>query len=409
MRRVATLVVPLALFAALGVAVFLRSRQPAEPPVRLTDPELPAPPPRTPSARTSAERPQPPRPPSEHAASMQVVVTGTNGPLPEAEVMIVHEPTHESYDRTTSATGECTFERIRPGEWLVVAQHRRHVPARQRVVVEEGRATMVALRLVEGGRAEGVVADASGRALSGAEVEILDADRRVKLLATLAARTDEHGRYVIEGIPLQRVGINARASRYKPVERYDLVFTVPGETQIHDFVLHLGSTVSGRVVNEGGIPVSDAVVTGGNELAAGVRTDRDGRFVITGLGDKPVSLSAGARGYGTEYLRNVAPNTEGVELRLYRGGRIEGRVSPVLDTFSVLFYRFEPDLGRELCVRAETVRAGQGGEFAIPDVARGAYELAVDAPGYQAVSRVKVSVSPGETVGGVVLEVRSKP
>jgi hypothetical protein len=242
-------------------------------------------------------------------------------------------------------------------------------------------------------------------------VFILDPEKRVELSPYLSARANEQGQYVLEGIPLNRnFGLGARAARYRPAERYNVVFTAPGEEQLHHFALETGTFVSGRVIDDAGAPVAGANVTAGalNDLGGSARTDKDGQFAIYGLGDKPISLSAAARGYGTSYVRNVSPNTQGLDIRIFRGGTIRGRVTPPVEAFSVLLYRYETDLGKELLVRTAYFES-RTGDFTITDVARGAYELAVDASGCETVARVKVSVNSGETVDGVTIEIRPKP
>ncbi len=405
MKRAPFLIVPIALLAGFWVVV-------ARAPGAGNGGARPAPhrdPRPAPSLPVVPEREHPPPPPVEPgtAGAIQVHVTAAEGPLADARVMVAREDTHESFDRTTDASGTVLFQGLRPGEWLVGARHRRFPLAGDKTAVATGRTSEVALRMTEGGRAQGVVAGASGQPLAGATVVVLDPERRTELHQSLAAKTDERGQYLIEGIPLQKVGLAARAPKYKPVERYDIAFSAPGETQVHNFTLEMGTVVSGRVVDDAGAPIADAVITAGNEFGTTARTDREGRFTVYGLGEKPVGLSASARGFGTAFRRGVPPNTLDLEFQLFRGGRIEGRVEPALDTFSLLLYRYEEDLGRELLVRTAPYRASRDGEFALTDVARGVYYLAIDAPGYETVSRMKVSVSSGESVT-VTIEVRRK-
>ncbi len=343
------------------------------------------------------------------AGSIRVLVLGGAVPLADARVAILQEPSHKATEQTTNASGACLFEGVAPGDWTVGARHRRFVVTAERTTVADGVASEVTLRLVEGGVASGVVTDTTGAALPGASVVILDAEKRIQLQHGLEARTDTLGQYRIEGIPVKRVGIAARAPKYRPVERLDLEWSRPGEEQAHHFALELGTVVTGRVIDESGSGVPDAVVTAGaaGDLAGSTRTDREGRFIIEGLGDKPLGMSAGARGFGTVYLRGVPAGAQNVELRVLRGGRIEGRANPPIDTFSVLLNRYEPDLGRELRVMTWPCR-GARGEFSIVDVAKGEYELEIDAPGYETVARVKVVVHAGQTLTGVVIQLQPK-
>jgi uncharacterized GH25 family protein len=430
MRRAPLLVVPLALLVAVAV-VFFRPARATEGTPRTDDRRTPSTDPVRPELPAVGDR-EPVKPPPvdpAKAGAIRVVVTDSNGPLADARVAVLLEATHESSERTTDATGEVVFDGLRPGDWLVGARHRRFTLTTQNATVAEGRTTDVALRMTEGGRAEGAVVNGAGQPVAGAQVAVLN-EARVPMHASLSAKTDDQGLYVIEGIPLAKVGLLVRASRYHPLEKYDIAFTTPGERQTHNFTLDAGTTVAGRVVDESGAPLADAIVTAGaiQDVGGTARTDRDGRFAIYGLGKKPLGLSASAKGYGTAYLRNVAPDTQDVELRLHRGGRLEGRVTPAIESFSVLLYRWEEDLGRNLLIR--TVRGGsKTGDFVVTDVAPGEYLVAVDAPGYETAGRdairvlapdgkgemretsvtgVKVVVRSGESVSGVALEVKPR-
>ncbi len=149
------------------------------------------------------------------------------------------------------------------------------------------------------GRLSGTITDAqSGAPIEGVRVSVgspsLDAPR--------FTTTDLAGRYDVELLPVGTFTVSARADTYvdsgfafRRLERTQGSITL-SDTQVHDDVdirLTREATVSGRILDEGGMPAAGAAVnvlrphfSDGQRLLATLgttRTDSDGRFRVAGL------------------------------------------------------------------------------------------------------------------------------
>jgi hypothetical protein len=123
-----------------------------------------------------------------------------------------------------------------------------------------------------------------------------------------------------------------------------------------------------------------------------------------------VSLSAGARGHGTGYLRGVRPGSAGLEIRLLKAGALSGRASapgPV-PPFVVILSRLDADLGREIRVQSESFPASARGEFHLQDVAPGLYRVEIEAEGLVTAERPQVVVHPGQAATDVRVPLRKR-
>ena len=100
----------------------------------------------------------------------------------------------------------------------------------------------------------------------------------------------------------------------------------PGEGE-PTFVLSSGETITGRVQDEDGRPVSGASIAGSWEyLSRWTTTADDGSFTLSGLWrDADVDLYVSAPDH-VDVTRSIAAGTRGVSIRLVRGESLSGRV-----------------------------------------------------------------------------------
>ncbi len=400
------------IFLIAAIAVIIAAAALRRPPATQT-PSHPTPTTNTPSADLfhPPHHDHPAIPPDQvkKLPTGRVTITTTEAGKPVAEVPIGlwNEEYHVGLREKTDITGGHTFEKVPIGTWTAAAKHPRYVPAQQQVTVSEGQTTQVVFLLSVGGRLTGTITDESGRPIANAGVSILDVTSKKEMHPSLKARSDPQGAYLIEGIPLGTAGLLVLASRYRPIDRYDLAFRAEGETVRVDITLRAGTVLSGRVVDESGAPVAGALVNATNEHTGMSNSDAEGRFAIYGLGDNPVNLFATKKGYGTLFARGLAAGSTNVELRLPKGAIIIGRVTGAKpgDFFSVLLYRYEEDLGRELLIRTVPVRNSADGSFMIDDVSPGHYWISIDAAGVTVPVRAEIVVHSGETVS-VTIEAR---
>jgi hypothetical protein len=196
----------------------------------------------------------------------------------------------------------------------------------------------VDLTLDPGVRIHGVVTDASGSPIPGAEVGLGGSFKR-------SGTTNLEGEYELVGVGGVRrrdlTDLRARAEGYGG-ERAKLPFAeLLADTRV-DFVLRAGRVATGRVVDPEGTPLEGVYVAGsGTKKAEGVsRTDwvsvltgADGRFALTSLHplvDHQLFLKKDGRGTRIYDFPADEADRERIDLGdlvLHPGGRVEGTLT----------------------------------------------------------------------------------
>ncbi len=413
--RVAALSAAVALFlllwrAAVGPSPEPLPRRDYEPSARApAPPRRPSPPP---ERRAPPPAPESPAAPEKGPSAGAIRIFASENGRGQAGVRITLTDAEGRIAAagTSEFDGYCVLSGLAPGEWTVSARHPKFLPAEMRARVEAGLTTELGVELRQGGRAYGTVTDSAGRPLPGVTVSVLRGDTKRFLSPPLNARTDAAGAYSIEGIPLTELALQFHSERHKPLLKEGMIFRYPGDAHEVDATLEEGSVISGRVVDEAGVPIEGASVTAGNEHATAVLTDLEGRFVLYGLGEGGANLSASARGYGTGYLRGIRPGTGPVEIRLVRAGGISGRAAAdnPPSSFVVILSRQDSDFGREIRTLTMTIADAKEGRFSLPEVAPGAYWVEIEAEGYETAERPQVIVHPGQVTSNVLVNLRRK-
>ncbi|MFG0318165.1 MAG: carboxypeptidase regulatory-like domain-containing protein, partial [Planctomycetota bacterium JB042] len=135
------------------------------------------------------------------------------------------------------------------------------------------------------GRIEGVAVDDLGRPLAGATVGLLSPG------PSPPATTDAAGRFVLEGLDAGRARLGAAADGHVSVDAFGGigVDVVAGETVEVRVELARAASISGRVVDEHGVPVPHVSLVaqprdaGRRARPRPARTGGDGTFVLDGL------------------------------------------------------------------------------------------------------------------------------
>lgn len=303
------------------------------------------------------------------------------------------------------------FDKLPFGNYQVLAKTERHIPAQVKVTLKEGEQAVIPLTLVMGATLMGAVVDPADAPVSEAVVTMIDPEKKTPIHPAYNVMTDVRGSFAIHGLPLDReMSLHVSAERFRSVLREGYRFSVPGEVQQARIALSHGKSVGGRVVDSTGAPIPGASVGASNEFARLIRTDAQGRFEITGLGDEPVNMFTSAEGFGAAYLRGIVPGTSGIVFRMFRAGAISGRVTadrPVRN-FVVLLYQYQVELKKELLVRPTTVEGARDGEFVIRNLSPGPYSIVVQSEGYEPSDRVDVVVPMGQAVENVPVFLRRK-
>lgn len=353
----------------------------------------------SPSSGTAATKPHRPKPPAAFGALRVYVFSGGVG-VEGCTVQLVHETTGVRIDAVTDVSGTAEVAKAPVGGWHVGTRHGSYVPVDREVDVLENRTADIRLELELGGRIVGRVVDAAGRPIPDAEAFLLDAEREVDLGPAFRAACDESGAFAIDGVPLTTLGICATAEHYQPRVQSGLKLSTPGDSISVEIRLDAGTFIRGRVIDDLGNPVPGALLTAGNEFVRAAKADEEGRFTISGLGDQAMHMSVAATAHGTVFLHDIRPNTDGLVVRLPRGGTVEGTVSG--EGTAVLLSRWDDYWRREQVVATIAL---QGPSFRVTGLAPGTYQIWAEGPGGTS-EKGTVEVRPDAVTGGVMLSLQ---
>jgi RNA polymerase sigma factor (sigma-70 family) len=197
-------------------------------------------------------------------------------------------------------------------------------------------------------------------------------------------------------------------------------FTMPEGRDLTGLELVLrrkaGGFVSGHVVDHVGTPVAGFPVSAmrGSKAVARAVTGEDGAFHLEGLGDAETCT---VTGYTEEYWSGrqpeVAVNSTGITLVVYRRGRIAGRVVDAetrrpIENFEVraAFIRTEPGGAENRFHLKWTPFDSVSGEFHFERAEPVDCEVQARAEGYIEGKSARFSIPPGEAVEDVVIALR---
>ena len=332
-----------------------------------------------------------------------LVVDEGGRPVPDASVWLSERWTsaHGGVVAVTDVEGRFTLEGL-DRDQVLAARCAGFAPAPlARVRGGPGDEVAVRLRLgSRGGMLAGRVVDASGAAVAdawlqaGVEVpeEGTPARDGVPVFGAppQRCRTDAAGRFLLAGVALGDVPVAIRAAGYAPYFARLASVEQPGEG--HWIVLRPELAVEGVVRDADGGPVPEALVRAvpAGAVGAGVpdfgaseaRSAADGSFVLRGLDEGPVALSA----------EHALHRRADAELRLAVGQ--PARWNPVLARAPRIFGTVLDDAGRPDAgwvvvatservprVRVAAEPTGDDGVFSIGDLPERAFDLTVQRPG----------------------------
>jgi RNA polymerase sigma factor (sigma-70 family) len=181
----------------------------------------------------------------------------------------------------------------------------------------------------------GRVVDGTGSPVPGARVTAWHEDQKERMRPHASDETDGEGVFALDGLDDGLHVVEARADGLAPAFRKG----VPAGDGKVVLALGPGSILEGRVVDSDGRPVpSFHLVVEKNEGVAGqvvgsrVIVDGDGRFQMVELPAGPMRVHATAAGLAPSprpievTLPKPPARATAIEIRLPRGGRLEGRV-----------------------------------------------------------------------------------
>lgn len=295
-----------------------------------------------------------------------------------------------------------------PGDYRVNVDHEPYIPVSIPVKVESGKLRDVIVDLVEAGQIYGRVMDLSGAILPETQVALLDPETGGPGSGTPTTRTDASGNYRFTRVAPGRYRIRFRHPYYRSYQT-EVAIHAEGEKKEVHAVLEPGQRISGRVLDESGVPVAGALVTASNGEYGAATTDSEGRFLIGGLADQPIYCLASAPGYGTVLRRDVAPGTDDLEILLPRAIKIAGHleVSPLPRQFTLRLLHLDEETRGYYSKR--TLIYGEDGEFALENLPPGTYKLEVEAAGYRVLDVPELTLRAGEKLEGIRIRLAKAP
>lgn len=324
------------------------------------------------------------------AAGLQGLVVDTRGkPVPGATVLVgwpgggvtnsgnqnFTEPNPER--RLTGRDGRFVATGLPVGDVPLHVWAAGFGPHRQQLLPSAGRTESVTITLVDGAVVTGVVRDGAGKPVAEAAVRFGDEFFRFPSCRTT---TDEAGRFRLENLPAAPDSVSLVASDASSSAQATLLLA-PGATTEWNPVLGAGRTIRGIVLGPMEGPLSGAKVgvvhPNYQRVERWFDTGADGAFEIQQVGDTPCSVQVALGGSVLREVRNVAPETADLRIRLEARdlptARLRGRIvdvdgKPLEGSVS---------LRRDRVLTIDGVQIDPGtGAFAFGPISSGRYQIA---------------------------------
>ena len=341
-------------------------------------------------------------------------------PLVNAQVLLTKVPMGGGPQTvSTGADGRYTFEKIAPGEYMVIRAPTGGGPlmlfgGMKQVVVREGETTVHDLD-------EAAKINLSGRVVKGGQpvanamLFFSAGDGNSAPTDIKQSRSDADGHYQIGLDTAGAYGVVVAAGGAMFGGRQTAVpIQVPDQPNPVVDVTLKAAGISGRVMNSEGKPVSGAVVsvksTGSQGAGEGHgrggmqdQTESDGTFLIEGLDPGTYGLSVAAPGYRNAEVPTVTiandSDVPAVDVRLEPGRTVRGRVldangNGIAGAMVLTAASGAPPSGRDSMPATTDVN----GTFVITAPADGPIDLTAVAAGFPAARAVSVQPQDGVDV-----------
>jgi len=284
-------------------------------------------------------------------AEVQVGISGLEGVVKSTGMTATAVPVHTGEDGRFRAIG------LAAGEQPVFVRAAGLVPWRGACVVNEYATTAMRIDLIGGVTCTGIVRDATGAPVAGADVRPRGLDGALWCWT----ESTRDGAFTLSG--LEPGTIELRASHDELGKGSARFIGAAGAIVSCELPLSRGIELRGRVLDDAGAPWSDVWVRAtAGKVSSETRTDAAGRFVLANCPEGLFRVTA-ERGQHMAQLEQVDPRRGEVELRLPRKVaaaatvRIRGRIvgpdgQPVAGT-QVHAYGPGNETGREQATAAD--------------------------------------------------------
>ncbi len=318
--------------------------------------------------------------------------------------------------------GRFVFRGVVAGAWGVTALSSGFGVATREVTAVAGKATRADLVLPREGAIAGRVVDEAGRGVPDARVQA-SPPRAPSGLSEIdygVARSREDGAFRIGSLRPGPHHLHAEKEGLLPGRTPERMEVPEAGEVATTVVLTEGHHVSGRVVEATGAPVPGAEIDVSPDRRSGpgagvgrgferrwAASGSDGTFRVTGLDGGPYEIAVRQSDVATVFLRNVASDTEGLEVRIPGPTGIAGRV--VDATGGVPLRRFRVRLERVERGAGWISHAGdadrrfvdEGGAFQLLDLRPAEYRVRAWAEGFVEGKVEGIEVAAGSVREGV--------
>ncbi len=252
--------------------------------------------------------------------------------------------------------------------------------------------TGVTITLGTGGTLSGTVYDADGNPLSGASVRVINWTPNQgpeewiptwQLQRAEARLTAADGTFTVEGIKPGPILVGVDAPGHVMRIEKNLSVAESETSGGHSFTLDRGMEISGRIVDEDGLPVQARNIQVNQQrdqnnmippqMDSSTNADANGDFTKDRLPPGTYNIRVTADGYAAEVLEGVAAGTSGVVITLRKGMKVAG---------IVLLPDGSPARGIWITVkggdnRNQSAQTDEDGRFEVEDLKEGVYEVSV--------------------------------
>ena len=240
----------------------------------------------------------------------------------------------------TDEQGRFQFKGLDPGPYILIASRQGYARSPLRVVeLEPRKAITLEVSLERLNKYSGTVVDESNSAIEGARIWLVgDSDQTPASNVSPLATSAHDGKFeVFAPANVGNLTLVTLARNYAPHR-----LPLPQKSSGILVRLSRGLSVSGRVIDEHGTPISKAAITIqnretpaeisqlGNEKL-GTTTGSDGRFILRGLEPKTYSLNASHPGHASLRIPNVKIRSQSTnslpDIVLLLAAELKGRVA----------------------------------------------------------------------------------
>ncbi|MBI5091944.1 MAG: carboxypeptidase regulatory-like domain-containing protein [Candidatus Hydrogenedentes bacterium] len=252
----------------------------------------------------------------------QVLDAGTGKPLTTFQVMqalgadVKLGPWMQSqYVTFSSPEGKFRLERVQVGDNTVFAQAKGYAPASAPVLGVQAGQTIsgLTLRLTTGASVSGVVHNAAGKPIVGAQIYEGPAPQQFQGYGGPAARatTNENGEFTIDSLAAQEMTLSVVHGEYSNASV--TVTPVAGRDTPVDVIMNAGGTITGTV-RVAGKPTAGVQVGAYSQTNPGsyvnTQTDASGVYTLAKLPEGTVGVHANVGGGGGSGNRGLSQQAE---------------------------------------------------------------------------------------------------